>query len=169
MLPGTETSLRTAERQDITYIRAAPRRRPLQLSLLLNEGLVLGPASLDLAALHPSTLQKTIEQETQHMQGRMFVTTNDNRRTKTAQALSNFGAGSHSRQHRRRKLLQELTGIALKLPLQVRTPDLVESDQHPCPGQKLPIRNWSKLGMIRQHIFIPLLHKRQRGSNLDLL
>ena len=88
MLLGTETSLRTAERQDITYVRAAPRRRPLQLSLLLNEGLVLGPASLDLAALQPSTLLKSIEQETQ--QRRMFVTSNDNRRTKTAQAWSNF-------------------------------------------------------------------------------
>ena len=56
MLPSTETSLRTAERQDITYVRAAPRRRPLQLSLLLNEGLVLRPATLDLTALHPSAL-----------------------------------------------------------------------------------------------------------------
>ena len=145
MLPGTETSLWTAERQDITYVRAAPRRRPLQLPLLLNEGLVLGPASHDLAALHPSTLQKSIEQETQQMQGRMFVTSNDNRRTKTAQALSNFWSGSHSRQHRGREFLQELTGIALEFPLQVRTPDLVECDQHPCPGQKLPIGNWSKL------------------------
>ena len=90
MLTSTETSLRTAKQQDITYVRAAPRRTPLQLSLLLNEGLVFGPASLDLAALHPSTLQKTIEQKTQQMQWRMFLTPDDDRWTETAQTLSNF-------------------------------------------------------------------------------
>ena len=56
MLTSTETSLRTAERQDITYDRASLRWRPLQLSLLLNEGLVFRPASLDLTALDPSAL-----------------------------------------------------------------------------------------------------------------
>ena len=34
MLTSTETSLRRTKRQDINYVRAAPRRRPLQLSLL---------------------------------------------------------------------------------------------------------------------------------------
>ena len=75
MLTGTETSLRGAKRQDITYVRAAPRRRPLQLSLLLNEGLVFRPASLNLTALDPSTIQKTIEHETQQMQWRMIAPT----------------------------------------------------------------------------------------------
>ena len=56
MLPSTEASLRTAERQDITYVRAAPRWRPLQLSLLLNEGLLFRPATLDLIAVDPSAL-----------------------------------------------------------------------------------------------------------------
>ena len=56
ILTSTETSLRTAERQEISYVRAAPRRRPLQPSLLLNEGLVFRPASLDLTALDPSAL-----------------------------------------------------------------------------------------------------------------
>ena len=90
MLSGTETSLRGAERQDITYVRAARRRRPLQLSLLLNEELVFGPASLDLAALYPSTLQKTIEQKTQQMQWRMIVTPDNDRWTETPQTLSNL-------------------------------------------------------------------------------
>ena len=56
MLTSMEASLRTAERQDITYVRAAPRWRPLQVSLLLNEGLVFRPASLDITALDPPAL-----------------------------------------------------------------------------------------------------------------
>ena len=63
MLTSTETSLRGAKRQDVTYVRAAPRRRPLQLSLLLNEGLVFTPANLDLTALAPSMIQETIEKK----------------------------------------------------------------------------------------------------------
>ena len=47
------TTSKTLKRQDITYVSAAPRRRALQLSLLLNEGLVFRPASLDLTALDP--------------------------------------------------------------------------------------------------------------------
>ena len=34
-----ETSLCGTKRQEIIYVRASPRRRPLQLSLLLNKGL----------------------------------------------------------------------------------------------------------------------------------
>ena len=161
MLTNTETSLRGTKRQHITYVRAAPRRRPLQLSLLLNKGLVLRPASLDLTALHPPMIQKTIEQKTQQMQWLMIVSSDDDRWTETAQPLSNLRPGSHSRQHGSRELFRKSTGITLEFPLQVRTPNVVESCQHPCPGQKLPISNWRKLGMIRQHIVIPLLHKRQ--------
>ena len=83
MLTRTETSLQTAERQDITYVRAAPRWRPLQLSLLLDERLVFRPASLDLTALDPSALQKTIEQLTQQMQWCMVISSDDDRRTET--------------------------------------------------------------------------------------
>ena len=117
MLPSTETSLRGAKRQDIT--RAAPRRRPLQLSLLVNEGLVFRPASLDLTALDPSTIQKTIEQKTQQMHWRMIVSSDDDRRTETAQTLSNFRTGSHSRQHRGRELFEKSTGVTLEFTLQI--------------------------------------------------
>ena len=82
MLTSRETSLRGTKGQDITYVWAAPRRRPLQLSLLLNEGLVFRPASLDLTALDPSAIQKTIEQKTQQMQWRMIVYSDDDRRQK---------------------------------------------------------------------------------------
>ena len=104
MLTSTETNLRGTKRQDITYVREAPRRRPLQLSLLLNEGLVFRPASLDLNVLDPSTIQKTIEQKIQEMQWRMIVTPDNDRRTETAQTLSIFRTGSHSRQHGGREL-----------------------------------------------------------------
>ena len=54
MLTSTETSLRGTKRQDITYVRAALRRRPLQLSLLLNKGLVFNrQASISLTLTHP--------------------------------------------------------------------------------------------------------------------
>ena len=104
MLTSTETSLRGRKRQDFTYVRAAPRRRPLQLSFLLNKGLVFRPASLDLTALDPSMIQKTIEQKTQQMQWRMIVSSDDDRRTETAHTLSNLRTGTHSRQHGGRKL-----------------------------------------------------------------
>ena len=169
MLTSTETSLRGAKRQDITYVRAAPRRRPLQLSLLLNEGLIFRPASLDLTALDPSTIQKTIEQKTQQTQWRMIVFSDDDRRTEAAQPLSNLWTGSHSRQHGGRKLFYKSTGVTLEFSLELWNPNLVESCQHPCPGQKLTISKWSKFRVIWQHIVIPLLHKRQWRPLLDLL
>ena len=119
MLAGTETSLQGTKRQDITYVRVAPRRRPLQLSLLLNEGLVFSPTNLDLTALDPSTIQKTIKQKTQQMQWRMIVTPVNDRRTETAQTLSNFRTGSHSRQHGGRELFLKSTGVTLEFALQI--------------------------------------------------
>ena len=161
MLTSTETSLRRTKRQDISYVRAAPRRRPLQLSLLQNKGLVFRPASLDLTALYPSMIQKTIEQKTQQMQWRMIVSSDDDRWTETAQPLSNLRPGSHSRQHGSRELFQKPTGVTLEFSSQISTPNLVESCQHSCPSQKLHISNWRNFGVIWQHIIIPLLHKRQ--------
>ena len=119
MLTSTETSLRGTKRQDITYVRAAPRRRPLQLSLLLNKGLVFRPASLDLTAFHPSMIQKTIEQKTLQMQWRMIVSSDDYRWTETAQPLSNLRPGSHSRQHGSRELFQKPTGVTLEFSSQI--------------------------------------------------
>ena len=83
MLMGTKTSLRRAKQQDMTFVKAAPRQRPLQLPLLLNEGLVFSPTGLDLTALHPPTFQKPIQQQTQQMQRRMIVPANGDRRAGT--------------------------------------------------------------------------------------
>ena len=94
-LTSTKTSLRRAKRMDITYVRASPRRRPLQLSLLLDKGLVFSPTGLDLTALHPLTFQKPIQQQTQRMQRRMIAPVKDNRRAETTESLSNFGMGSY--------------------------------------------------------------------------
>ena len=83
MLTSMKTSLREAKGQDITYVRVAPRRKPLRQSLLLDKGLVFNPRGLDLTALHPPTFQKPIQQQTQQMQRRMIVPANDNRRAET--------------------------------------------------------------------------------------
>ena len=169
MLTSTKTSLWRAKRQEITYVRAAPRRRQLQLSLLLKEGLIFSPASLDLTVPDPSTIQTTIYQKTPQMQWRIVVSPDDDCWTERTPPLSNLRTSSHTRQHRVRELLQKSTGVSLEFPIQIWTPNLVESCQHPCLGQKLPISIWKKLGVIWQHIVISLLHKRQWRSLLDLL
>ena len=58
---SAKTSLRRTERQDVTYVRAAPRGRLLQLPLFLHKGLVLSPARLKLAPLGPTLLQQPIK------------------------------------------------------------------------------------------------------------
>ena len=105
MLTSTKTSLRRAKRQDITYVRAAPRRTPLQLSLLLDKGLVFRPRGLYLTALYPPTFQKPIQQQTQQMQRRMVVTANDNHRAELTASLSNFRTASYGGQYRGSELL----------------------------------------------------------------
>ena len=52
-----KTSLSRTERQDVTYVRAASRGRPLQLPLFLHQGLVLSPARLNIARPDPALLQ----------------------------------------------------------------------------------------------------------------
>ena len=53
---SAKTSLCRTERQDVTYVRAAPRGWPLQLPLFLHKGLVLSLARLYLAPLRPTLL-----------------------------------------------------------------------------------------------------------------
>ena len=53
---SAKTSLSRTERQDVTYVRAAPRGRRLQLPLFLHKGLVLSPARLNFAPLGPTLL-----------------------------------------------------------------------------------------------------------------
>ena len=144
MMTSMKTSLRRAKRQDITYVRAAPRRRPLQLSLLLDKGLVFRPTGLDLTTFYPPTFQKSIQQKTQRVQRRMIVPSNDDRRAETTHSLSNFGTGSCGGQHRGSELLRKSTGVSLKLLFQIGGPSLVESRQKLCPAQKLSIGNSRK-------------------------
>ena len=61
MLASTKTSLQRAKRQDVTYVRAAPRWKPLQLSLVLHKGLVLSPTSLNPTASDPPPFQTPIQ------------------------------------------------------------------------------------------------------------
>ena len=59
---SAKTSLSRTERQDVTYVRAAPRGRPLQLPLLSHKGLVLSPTRLNLAPPSPTLLQQPIQE-----------------------------------------------------------------------------------------------------------
>ena len=51
---------------------------------------------------------------------------------------------------------------------QLVDPNLDENYQHAGTRQELLISKWGELGMIRQHIVIPLLQKWQRRSLLNL-
>ena len=75
------TSLSRTERQDVTYVRAAPRGRPLQLPLFLHKGLVLSPARLNLVPLGPALLQQPIHEFVKNLNKSNVVPNNHNRRT----------------------------------------------------------------------------------------
>ena len=59
---SAKTSLSRTERQDVTYVRAAPHERPFRLPLFLHKGLVLSPARLNLAPPGPTLLQQPIQE-----------------------------------------------------------------------------------------------------------
>ena len=59
---SAKTSLCRTKRQDVTFVRAALRGRPLQLPLFLHKGLVLSPARLNFAPPGPTLLQKLIQE-----------------------------------------------------------------------------------------------------------
>ena len=64
---SAKTSLRRTEWQDVTYVRAAPRGRPLQLPLHLHKWLVRSPARLNLATFGPTLLQQPIQEFVQEL------------------------------------------------------------------------------------------------------
>ena len=132
MLASTKTSLQGAKRQDVTYVRAAPRWRPFQLSLLLDKGLVLRPTCLNFSALDPPPFLKSIQQKTKQMQRRVSGLANDDRGAKNI-VLVEFRTGSYGGQHRVREFLQKSTGVSSELSLQIGTPNLIESCQYPRP------------------------------------
>ena len=69
MLASTITSLRRAKPQDINNVRAVLRRRPLQLLLLLDKGLVFSPTGLNLTSFDPPSFQKPIHQRSSRCSG----------------------------------------------------------------------------------------------------
>ena len=103
------------------------------------------------------------------MQRRIVVTASDYCRAKTTQSLSNNGTGNYGGQHRVGEILQKSTDVWLELSLQIGTPNLFESCQHPRPRQKLLTGNWGKSRVICQHVLSPLLHRRQRRTLFNLL
>ena len=84
---SAETSLSGTERQDVTYLWAAPRGRPLQLPLFSNKRLVLSPARFYLAPPDPASPQQPIHKLIEKLQRSNVVLTNHNCRAKTAQPL----------------------------------------------------------------------------------
>ena len=120
MQASTRTILQRANRQDVTYVRAAPRWRPLQLSLLLDKGMAFSPKSLNLIASDPPPFQKPIQQKTKQMQWSVVVSSKDDCRAETTLTLSKLGTGSYGGRHRVREFLQKPTGVSLELSLQIR-------------------------------------------------
>ena len=114
---SAETSLCRTEWQEVTYVRADPRGRPLQLPLFLHKGLVLGLARLNFAPLGPTLLQKAIQELVKKMERSDVIPTNNNFRAEAAQTLSNDGSRSHGWQDTIHKLLEKATGITTKFCL----------------------------------------------------
>ena len=86
-LTSTETSLCRTERQDVTYVKAAPRGPPLQLPLFLHKGVVLSPAGFNFALSGPTVLQKPIQEICKQLERSDVNPTNHNCRAEAAQIL----------------------------------------------------------------------------------
>ena len=170
ILASTKTSLQRAKPQDVTYVRAAPRWRPLQLCRCswTKDWHSARQASISLHLILPHS-KKPIQQKTKQMHGRVFFPANDDCAAKTTQSLSNLGTNSYCGQHRVREFLQDSKGVSPELSLQIRSLNLLESCQYLSPRQKLLSGHWRNFWMFCQHILFPLLHKRQRRSLLTLL
>ena len=169
MVASTVTSLQNAKQQDVIYVTAVHRWRPLQLSLLFDKRLVFSPTSLNLSATDPPPFQKSVEQKNKQMKRRVVVAAKDYYKTKTAKCPCNLGTSIYSGQHRVCEFLQEPTCFPWEISLQIRTPNLVHRCQHPRTRQNFLIGYWRKLRMVCQHKLFPLLHKRQWRSSLNLL
>ena len=161
MLASTNTRLQRAKLRYVTYVRAAPRWKPLQLSFLLDKRLVLSPTNLNLTVPDPLPFQEPIQKKIKQMQRRMVVHTNDDCREKTTQSLSNLGTGSYGGQHRVNEFPHKSSDVLLELFLQIGTPNLIESCQYPRPRQNFFISNCRKLRVISQHFFS---HCSTRGN-----
>ena len=136
LLASTETSLPRAKLQDIAYVRAAFRWRPLHLSLILDKTLVFIPTSLNLTAFDPPPFRKSIQEMIQQMQQRVVVSTNDVGRAKTTISLSNFGTSSYGGQHRVREFFQKSTGVSLQLSFKYKLPILLKAANTRVPDKK---------------------------------
>ena len=99
MLASRETNLLRAKRKYFSYIRAASRRRPLQLSLMLNKSLVINRTSFNLAPSNPPPLQKPIKQQGKEMEWRVVVSTNDNCRAERTYSVAVVASGRDDVKH----------------------------------------------------------------------
>ena len=95
MPTSAKTGLCRKKWQDVTYVRAAPRGRPLQLPLFLHKGLVLSPARLKFAPPGPTLLQKTIQELVKKLERSHVIPINHNCRVEAAQTLIYDGSRSN--------------------------------------------------------------------------
>ena len=111
---NAKTSLCKAERQDVNYIRAPARGRPLQLPLFLHEGLLLSAARLNFAPLGPTPLQKPIQELVKKLERNDVIPTNNNCRAEATQTLTYYRSRSSGRQNIIHKIFEKATGITTK-------------------------------------------------------
>ena len=158
---SAKTSLCRTEWQDVTYVRAAPLGRPLQLPLFIHKGLVLSLARLNLTPLGPTLLQQPIQEFVEKFERSDVIPTNNNCRAEAAQALSNDESGSDGWQDTIDKIFQKATGITAKFFLQILATNSVQCSHHTGISQKVFLINCWETRMIWHKVFFPLFYERQ--------
>ena len=158
---SSKSSLYRTNWQDVTYVRAAPRGRPLQLPLFLHKGLVLSPARLNLAPLGPTLLQQPIQEFVAKLERSNIVPTNHNCRTEATQAVYNDGSRSNGWQDTIEKIFHKPTGITAKFFLQILATNFVQRSHHTGISQKVLLINWWETRMIWHNVLFPLFYERQ--------
>ena len=125
VLPSTETSLCRTERQDVYYVRAAPRGRPLQVPLFVNKGQVLSPARFNFAPSGQLFLGKPIRDLVEQLERSAIIPTNHGCKEEAAHTLSYEQSWSNNWRQKIHTLLKEATGITAKLNRQILAANFV--------------------------------------------
>ena len=131
--------------------------------------LVLSPARLNLAPLHPTLLQQPIQEFVEKLEGSDVIPTNHNCRAEAAQALSNDVSRSNGWQDTIDETFQKPTGITVKFFLQILAANFVQCGHHTAISQKVLLNNCWETRMIWLNVHFPLFYERQRWRFLYFL